>query len=902
MTRPFINRINETKYLKQALRYEDKENPVLVFTGIGGMGKTALRVAFEEQALTPKKIPYAVLDYETDPNLRPIEGTLRAIRRQLGRQGIKTPVFDFLFGRYFELSTGIKLSAKHYPIELEGVMSILSGIPGIEHIAKITHGLSQLGLAVKERLQHKEWLYRLRELEPPEILSLLPEVLAEDLEEAMTLQKTPVLKKSGARIALIFDAYERLSETAIDDIFHRKLLLLTPHLLRIIFTRDTLPWENKYPKEWSGKIVHYPTLDVLGRDHAIMLLQKKHVQDQELQAYLYQLTNGFPFYLELCIDICREVEEMTDKPAKIADFEGVAQAKDVTRELINLLSRQLADHEKDLMGLASYPRYITEEILEVISSVPESVPRAFKKLITLSMFSAHPNIPKAYVLRKEVRNYLFTEQRSARLFKDRHRKLKEYHSEKHQTTNAFQHFSEALYHGFYEDTTKAMEVFEVHFWQLLEKYKFGEVDGLLEAVPVDLLNNAQTRRIDYARAGLLNKFGHSQQSLSEAKAIFEALIASEKSEDLLEQYYSELSYYFLYVGDYKEGLNNCQKALTIGLKLHGKDHPDIAKSYNDIGRCYRFLGRYEEALINCNKALQLRLKILGEEHSDVGWSYLDIARLDTHLGRDEEALININKALRIFVKVYGEEHHDVALAYSYLSIGYGILGRGEEALVNINKGLHIFIKVHGDEHPDVALAYAYLSGTFNILNRYEDALININKALQIYVKIYGEEHPRVPYLDLGRIYRYLDRYEEALTYSNKDLQINLKAFGEMHLNVALSYNEIGLIYRKQGRYEESLINLNKAMQIFVKIYSEEHPHIARVLSDIADTLHAMTKEEEAVEKMRHSITIYKNFKLWKKTVKGLEILSQWYEESGKASDASKARTEVQKIKKDHNFT
>jgi tetratricopeptide (TPR) repeat protein len=859
MTRPFINRINETKYLKQALRYGDNENPVLVFTGIGGMGKTALRIAFEEQALVPKKIPYAVLDYETDPNLRPIEGTLRAIRRQLGRQGIKTPVFDFLFGRYFELSTGIKLSAKHYPIELEGVMTILSGIPGIDHIAKITHGLSQLGLAVKERLQHKEWLYRLRELEPREILSLLPEVLAEDLEEAMTLQKTPVLKDSGARITLLFDAYERLSETAIDDFLHRKLLLLTPHLLRIIFTRDTLPWEHKYPADWSGKIVHYPALDVLGRDDAIMLLQKKHVKDQELQAYLYELTNGFPFYLELCVDICREVEEMTGKPAKIADFEGIAQAKDVTRELINLLSRQLADNEKDLIGLASYPRYITEEILEVISSVPESVSRAFKKLINLSMFSDHPSITKAYVLRKEVRNYLFTEQRSVRLFKDRHRKLKEYHSEKHQTTNAFQHFSEALYHGFYEDATKAMEVFEANFWQLLEKHNFNEADGLLEAVSIDLLNEAQKRRIDYARARLLLNMGHSHQSLSEARAIFEALIASEKSEDLLEQYCSAFGDYLLYISEIKEALTILQKALAIGLKLHGQEHPDIARYYLNIGVACRNLGKYEEALININKALQILVKVHGEEHPDVAWSYIHIGRVYIYIGRGEEALININKALQILIKVYGEEHHDVAMAYDFLMMAYEELGR------------------------------------------YEEALIIINKAFPIFIKIYGDEHPWVPYHFIGRIYRHLGRYEEALIYSNKALQIFIRALGEISSDVAMIYDEIGVIYQNQGRYEEALINLKKALQILIKVHGEEHPRIADVLSDTAYTLHAMNRKEEALEKMRHSIAIYKNFKLWKKAVKNLEVLAQWYEESGKASNALEARTEAQNIKKDHGL-
>jgi len=164
MIRAFVDRIEEMRHLNQALKYDGKEVSVLVF------------------------IPYAVLDYDGDPNLRPIEATLRTIRRQLGRHKIKTPVFDYLYARYFELSTGLKLSAKNFPLELEGVVNILEGIPFVGNVTQILQGLSQLGLVAKERLKHKEWLYRIRDLEPREVLNLLPEVLAEDLEEAMSSQ------------------------------------------------------------------------------------------------------------------------------------------------------------------------------------------------------------------------------------------------------------------------------------------------------------------------------------------------------------------------------------------------------------------------------------------------------------------------------------------------------------------------------------------------------------------------------------------------------------------------------------------------------------------------------------------------------------------------------------------
>jgi len=449
VTRPFVNRIEEIKYLKQQLKYDGKEGQVLVFTGIGGMGKTALRIAFEERVLKPKKIPYAVLDYDDDPDLRPIEATLTTIRRQLGRHGVKTPVFDYLYARYFELSTGLKLSSKNFPPELEGVVSVLEGIPRVGNVTQILPGLIQLGLVAKERLQHKEWLYRVRELEPREVLNLLPEVLAEDLEEVVTSQSLKVLKSLGYRIPLILNAYERLAESQLEDTLHRRLLFLTPHLLRVIFTRDPLPWEDKFPQEWRGNITHFPSLD---------------------------------------------------------DF----SQKDLTEEFVRHLLRQLKDDEKNLMRLAVFPRWVSREILEMLSLVPEGVPRIFKKFIGLSIFSPHPEIPEAYIIRKEVRDCLLLEQRQRRWWKKQHGTLSAFHKERWEETQSFNHLREAIYHGFYESPEEAMQMFEEHFWKLLRKLKFGEAEGLLQAVPQEMLSETAKRKFDYAHKQLFTARSSSQ--------------------------------------------------------------------------------------------------------------------------------------------------------------------------------------------------------------------------------------------------------------------------------------------------------------------------------------------------------------------------------------------------------
>jgi len=945
MRKPFVDRIEELRHLNRALKYDGEESQVLVFTGIGGMGKTALRIALEEQILKPSKIPYAVLDYDGDPNLRPIEATLRAIRRQLGRQKIKTPVFDFLYARYFELSTGLKLSATNFPPELEGVVNILKGIPGFGNVTQILHGLSQLGLVAKERLQHKEWLYRIRDLEPREVLNLLPEVLAEDLEEVMLSQTLKPIKASEFRIPLLLDAYELLSDSHIDDTLHRKLLLLTPHLLRVIFTRTPLPWEHTFPKEWRGKITHFPSLDDLSQEDAMIFLRKKDITSADLQEHLYQLTGGYPLHLELCADICREIKEASNREPEIQDFEGATQAKNLTEELVHRLLRQLTDNERDLMGLAAYPRWVSEEILEVLSSVPESVPRIFKKFTGLSMFYPHAEISDAYVIRKEVRECLMLQQRKERLWKERHRKLSQFHRKRWEENQSFYHFREVLYHGFYENSEHAMKMFEEHFWKFLKKFSFGDAEGLIEAVPIDTLNEKQKRKIDNARARFLSSSTRSQQSLETAKHLYEALIASATDEESLCQYLFSFAGLLCVMGEYGRALELYQKTLAIGQKVYGEEHPDVAESYNKLCAVYTDQAKYEKALKYNQKALAIWLNVYGEDHSTIAKSYTSMGIIYEKIGEYAKALEYFQKSLGIRMNVFGEQHPDVAMCYNNIGVIYDLQSEYEKALECYQNSLAIHLKTYGDEHPHVARCYNNIGVVYWRKGDYVKALEYHQKSLAMRLKVYGDRHPDVAksYDSIGVVYGQIGDSRKSLEYLQKCLDMRLKIYGEEHICVVRSYNNVGDIYCKTGELGKALEYHQKALAIGLKIFGDEHPdfatsykglgevcyksgefgkaldyfqkclaihqkvfgemhpNVADAYNDIANTLRGLKREDEAFEKIRQSVEIYRKFNLWQKVVEGLETPAGWLEEKGRSKEAEETRAEANKIRKDHNL-
>jgi tetratricopeptide (TPR) repeat protein len=653
------------------------------------------------------------------------------------------------------------------------------------------------------------------------------------------------------------DAYELLSASQLDDTLHKCLLLLAPHLLRVIFTRDTLPWEHKNPKEWRGKIVHIPALDDLALDDAELFLRKKNIDNPDLQEHLYRLTGGYPLHLELCADICREIEETSSRKPTINDFEGAAQTKDLTDELVHRLLRQLKDDERDLMRLAVYPRWFSEEILEILSSVPESVSRIFKKFIGLSMISLHPEITGVYVIRKEVRESLLSRQRKERLWPQQHRKLATYHSERWQEHESFLHLLEFLHHSFCEDPDKGIKIFEEYFWRFLDEFGFGKAESLLQSIPPMAFSETMKRKVDYARVRLLTVSRRSQQSLAEAKKICEKLIASEEDETLLSQYFFSHGELLDCMGEYENALEFYQKALAIELKIYGEKHPKVALSYNNIGIIYYRQGAYDKALEFHQKSLAVRQDMFEGEHPAIAQCYNNIGLNYWKKGEYEKALEYFQKTLGIEQKIYGERHPKVARSYNNIGIIYYEQGEYDKALDCYDKVLDIYFKTFGEEHPEIASAYNNMGVIYCLLGEYKKALDYHEKSLTVRLKIYGTEHPDTAYsyFNIGQVYWQTGEHDKALKHFQKSLDTRLKIFGDEHPDVAASYNNIGVIYYDQEVYDKALEFFQRSLTIRLKVFDEKHPEVAYSYINLGNVYRGREEYSKALDFCQKGLAI-----------------------------------------------
>ncbi|ODS33390.1 MAG: hypothetical protein SCARUB_01499 [Candidatus Scalindua rubra] len=118
--------------------------------------------------------------------------------------------------------------------------------------------------------------------------------------------------------------------------------------------------------------------------------------------------------------------------------------------------------------------------------------------------------------------------------------------------------------------------------------------------------------------------------------------------------------------------------MAINEKVHGPDHPDVARSLNRLARLYESRRKYDEAQPLYNRALAIREKALGSDHPDVAEPLENLARLYHFQGKYAEAETLYKRALAVWEKVR-PDHPGVATVLENMAKLYKKTGREGEA-------------------------------------------------------------------------------------------------------------------------------------------------------------------------------------------------------------------------------
>jgi tetratricopeptide (TPR) repeat protein len=794
-----------------------REYKVLVYYGVGGIGKTSLRI--ELCRLLEEKHPqtmWTVLDFR-NTTYRDVETALFSLRQELHHKYVvQFPSFDLAYAIFWQKSRP-QSPLRQDPTELEALleegtlfanlMSIVGEVPIVSLVPKLSKVISKTDRLFREwwtKRGHRE-LYRLQEMEPAEIVEWLPAFWAADLKDYMERESRPAV--------LFMDTYEALWEGEgrraegrffDQDEWVRELVSHLPEVLWVIAGREKLRWQEKgeeKDEDWR-KYQHQHLVGGLAEEDARRFLASCGITEEALQEVIVEGSKGVPFYLDLSVDTYLQIKDTQQRDPSSSDFGRTP--KKVQRRFLRYLDRSETETLKVLSVARFWDRELFESLIKEFNTGYSTT--ALPELRRFS-FVQEEQMPGTWTIHPLMREAL-EEHLDAELRGRVHQYLFDYYN----------HRLEGLESTAISDVHKRALTEAFHHGKLiLDVEQFAQWFGATEEVFRDAvlwrflipLNEDLVRLIE-DRLG--PEHGGTGAALTKLAKLYSAQGRYGEAEPL-----------------FKRVLEICEKFL-------GAEHPYTASALNNLVEVYSAQGRYGEAEPLYEKVLEISEKALGEEHPNTNAALNNLAVLYFGQGRYSEAEPLFKRTLGFDEEVFGPEHANTATALNHLADVYHGQGRYGEAEPLYKRALEIRKGVLGAEHPDTGTTLQNIAALYHAQGRYEEAEPLYEKALEIIDKILGAEHPYTAanLNNIASLYRDQERYGEAEPLYEKVLKISEKALGEEHPNTAAGLTNLAELYRKQGRYGEAVPLYEKALEIREKVLGPEQSDTIATLTTLAE--------------------------------------------------------------------
>jgi CHAT domain-containing protein/tetratricopeptide (TPR) repeat protein len=301
------------------------------------------------------------------------------------------------------------------------------------------------------------------------------------------------------------------------------------------------------------------------------------------------------------------------------------------------------------------------------------------------------------------------------------------------------------------------------------------------------------------------------------------------------------------LGKYTEAAAITEKAVALGERTLGPEHPDTLQNINNLGHIYKKLGRFGEAEPLLKRAITGWEQMFGLNHPDTLSGLNNLAALYNDQGRYSEAEPLYKRVLGRREWSFGPEHPDTLTAVNNLAALYRAQGRYSEAEPLYQRAFLARERTLGPEHPDTLISVNNLSMFYLGVGRYSEAEPLLKRALTVRERVIGPEHPDTlgSIINLAELYRLWGRYSEAEPLQKRGLAGFEKALGLEHPTTLIAVNNLAALYEDQGRYGEAEPLYQRALAVQERTLGPEHPATLAAINNLAAFYRTLRRYSEA---------------------------------------------------------
>ena len=834
---------------------------IISFYGAGGVGKTALLKKIEDDIkirhkLTGKDCKYIKYDFSVGTDLREV---LKSFKFQLSAYGCKFPLFD-VGNYYYSLKLGQDAKLPQEPSAIESIPWVkklkknlsqaimangnatsmfnatkivfyatnevtkehwleaflkgtLSGLNTTMPILRsITTLMSVADMFLKEYLHSKGILDEDHEAIRNQLNSLRQDrdliPLYEYLPMLFAVDVIDWMKETGNRLVVFLDNYESLANsittgaTTTEQLKQRDLWLcgsnglifMIPDTLWTIAGRNKLHWTGELAAELDQ---HQHLIKALSPEDSSRFMKKAGITNETLRNELVKLTEGYPIFLDLCVDVYFEYKRYHNDEPTIDKFGQTRE--EVVKRIFLYLNAAGDDIAKDMLEFLCILNAWTDEIaIEIGNSVLRNFSRNTYKRVKNFTFIHSKRVENENI---SFNAFQFDKTIQSLLIPDCDKKLIE------DVKNAVDKCLKDMFTD--KKTFDLKEIFYLKLWAEFIVRLVNDADKILEQYKDTLRDKV---------------------SLLKNNAQFDV------AEEILKVFMDKLG------------------------SLNATDTVSFTYFEMDLGWLKRTQGKYKEARDITNSAYEKRIRLLGDEDIDTIDAMHKLAITLNDLSLYDEAFKLQENVLALRKKYLGEKHPDTIIAMNSLAVTLNILGYHNEAVELQEQALTLSKKINGDKHSDTIMIMNNLAISLSDIGHHDKAIKLREQVLTLSEEINGREHWNTfaAMNNLAISLNSLSHHEEAIKLREQVLALSKEILGDKHPNTIAAMNNLALSLNSFNRQTEAAEIQKEALTLSKEILGDKHQHTIAAMYNLVLSLKSLDRQTEIAEIQKEALALIKH--------------------------------------------
>jgi eukaryotic-like serine/threonine-protein kinase len=276
--------------------------------------------------------------------------------------------------------------------------------------------------------------------------------------------------------------------------------------------------------------------------------------------------------------------------------------------------------------------------------------------------------------------------------------------------------------------------------------------------------------------------------------------------------------------------------------------PEVESDLRErIGQALAEIGRVDEARQMYERALSIQLKLHAEDHPDVLHAMAVLSGVISVQGKQVEYDALSRRILELTRKHYGAGHFMMVPALRQCAQAKVNLGQLAQAEALYREAMNLGLRLFGENDVGLVETLSDLGRTLEAQDRNEEAALLFQRAMEINSTHQEHVDMATSLDDMSFLSFKTGKLQQAEAYSRRALTLRTQYQGKSHIDTSLAHEHLAVFLQSEGKLQEAESHFRQGLTLLQKLFPKSSPMFTSAVKNLAGNLTLQGKKEEAAQ-------------------------------------------------------